>query len=76
MSSYNKKTEHNNLICEAAGCFTRATVEIEVRVGPKDTIQLNLCEKCVSEFQDGNNEVSSAYSTEYSTQQLKESSKI
>jgi hypothetical protein len=57
MSSYNKKTELNNPICEAAGCFTRATVEIEVRVGHKGTLPLNLCEKCVSKFQEGDNEI-------------------
>jgi hypothetical protein len=66
----------NEVLCEAFDCFQKATVQIEVQIGHSGTLSLNLCNKCVPKFQEGNNEVSSAYSTEYSTLQLRESKKI
>jgi hypothetical protein len=39
-------------ICEASGCFAKATTEIAVKVGWQHTILLNLCESCVAKFQD------------------------
>jgi hypothetical protein len=63
----------NEVLCEALDCFEEASVEIEVPMGHSGTLSLNLCNKCVPKFQDGNNEVSGEYSAEYSTQQLKES---
>ena len=44
--------EVNNGICEAVGCFAKATVQIEVSVGDKGTISLSLCNDCVRKFGD------------------------
>lgn len=52
MSRYNNDPELNNLICEAAGCFARATDKIKVKVGAQKVISLLLCNDCVSKFQD------------------------
>lgn len=41
-----------NSMCEAVGCFTKATTTIEVKVGQRGTILLSLCHGCVSEFDD------------------------
>jgi hypothetical protein len=40
----------DNVICEAAGCFEKATIDIEVRVGQGEKITLNLCKDCVKKF--------------------------
>ena len=39
-------------ICEASGCFARATNKITVEVGPRGVISLLLCNNCVSKFQE------------------------
>lgn len=43
---------NNNNVCEAAGCFAKATVIIEVKVGEQGNIPLSLCSKCVIKFED------------------------
>jgi hypothetical protein len=40
----------NNTICEAVGCFKRATTKIDVRVGQLGSIPLDLCIECVKKF--------------------------
>jgi hypothetical protein len=45
-------SEVNNIICEAAGCFEKATNVIPVRVGQKGSIVLYLCQNCQSKFED------------------------
>jgi hypothetical protein len=42
--------EVNNGICEAAGCFLPAEVQLKVKVGQLGTILLSLCKNCVSKF--------------------------
>jgi hypothetical protein len=42
--------EANKVICEAAGCFEKATAKIELKVGHSRTISLNLCENCLHKF--------------------------
>jgi hypothetical protein len=42
------------VICEAAGCFAKATLMIKVEVGERGFIPLSLCSKCVSKFEDPN----------------------
>jgi hypothetical protein len=42
--------EVNNGICEAAGCFSPAEVQIEVKVGQLGNISLSLCNICVNKF--------------------------
>jgi hypothetical protein len=42
----------NNGICEAAGCFLPAEVQLKVKVGQLGTILLSLCKNCVSKFED------------------------
>lgn len=54
MGSYNNDTNTslNSHICEAAGCFAKATEEIPVRIGRLGAISLLLCSDCVSIFQE------------------------
>jgi hypothetical protein len=40
----------NNDICEAVGCFAKATNEIIVKVGQQGVISLRLCKNCVNKF--------------------------
>ena len=42
----------NNCICEAVGCFEKATIDIKVEVGQGKKITLNLCKDCVKKFED------------------------
>jgi hypothetical protein len=41
----------NKTICEAVGCFVRATNRIDVKVGKKGIISLDLCDSCVKKFE-------------------------
>ena len=47
---------NNSSVCEAAGCFCKATVMIEVKVGERGIIPLSLCNKCVGKFEDADTE--------------------
>jgi hypothetical protein len=40
----------NKGICEAYGCFEKATTQINVKVGRLGTIPLDLCTYCVMKF--------------------------
>ncbi|MGC2575429.1 MAG: hypothetical protein WA364_28310 [Candidatus Nitrosopolaris sp.] len=42
----------NNDMCEAAGCFSPAEVQIEIKVGQLGNISLSLCNDCVGKFSD------------------------
>jgi hypothetical protein len=42
----------NKNICEASGCFAKATKNVEVQIGKQGTIALHLCGRCVAKFQD------------------------
>jgi hypothetical protein len=42
----------NNGICEAVGCFKKATIDIEVKVGQGKEITFNLCKDCIKKFED------------------------
>ena len=42
----------NNCICEAVGCFEKATIDIKVEVGQGKEITLNVCKDCVKKFED------------------------
>ncbi|MGA9840923.1 MAG: hypothetical protein WBP64_03705 [Nitrososphaeraceae archaeon] len=42
----------NNLICEATGCFEKATNNIPIKVGSLGVITLLLCSNCVPKFQE------------------------
>jgi hypothetical protein len=42
----------NNNICEAIGCFKKATIDIEVKVGQGKKITLSVCKNCVKKFED------------------------
>jgi hypothetical protein len=50
MNQYTIPPEVNNGICEAAHCFSQATVQIEVKVGMLGRLTLSLCENCVAKF--------------------------
>ena len=52
MGNYTYDLELNNAICEATGCFSRATEKIEVSAGLQKVISLLLCNDCVSKFQE------------------------
>jgi hypothetical protein len=51
MDNYTYDLEINNL-CDAAGCYARATNEIKVKAGPQKVISLLLCNDCVSKFEE------------------------
>jgi hypothetical protein len=40
----------NNSICEAVGCFEKATAKIDVKAGKFGQISLVLCKKCFPKF--------------------------
>jgi hypothetical protein len=42
-----------NSICEAVGCSNKARINLAVRAGPEQYIQLLLCNECVSKFEEG-----------------------
>jgi hypothetical protein len=42
----------NNLICEATGCFKKATDTIVVKAGNLGAISLLLCRDCIPKFQE------------------------
>jgi hypothetical protein len=44
--------ESNKEICEAVGCFAKATTDIAVKISQHQTIFLHLCKNCVCKFQD------------------------
>ena len=52
MDSYNNDQESYNLICEATGCFDRATNKIIVKAGAQKLISLLLCNGFVTKFQE------------------------
>jgi hypothetical protein len=45
-------SEIYNVICEAYGCYAKATTEISVKVGQQGTISLLLCKECINRFTD------------------------
>jgi hypothetical protein len=55
MPTYHNQTldlVSNNGICEASGCFEKATIDIKVKVGQGKKITLNLCKNCIKKFED------------------------
>jgi hypothetical protein len=52
MSQSTISSEVNKGICEALGCFAKATKEVEVQVGKQGKIILRLCGSCIAKFQD------------------------
>ena len=42
--------QHNNVICEANGCYKHATNEITLDVGQFGKISLFLCRNCIPKF--------------------------
>jgi hypothetical protein len=40
----------NNGICEASGCFKKATTKTKVKVGQLGSISLDVCANCVRKF--------------------------
>jgi hypothetical protein len=42
----------NNGICEAVGCFEKATIDIKEKAGQEKKITLSLCKYCVKKFRD------------------------
>jgi hypothetical protein len=50
MSENTISSEIYNVICEAYGCYAKATTEISVKVGQQGTISLLLCKECVNRF--------------------------
>lgn len=45
-------SDTNNSICEAVNCSSKASVQIEVKVGQLGNISLSLCNDCVNKFRD------------------------
>lgn len=52
MSQIAITSDANNGICEAVNCSSRASVQIEVKVGQLGSISLSLCNDCVCKFRD------------------------
>jgi hypothetical protein len=48
----NQNNSELNIICEAAGCYAKATDKIKVRAGPLGVISLLVCSDCVTKFQE------------------------
>jgi hypothetical protein len=46
------QSDIDNAICDGYGCNSRAKSELVVKVGPKKTISLSLCESCKVKFND------------------------
>jgi hypothetical protein len=42
-----------NDMCEAANCFKKATTKIDLKVGNKGVITLDLCNSCIARFVEG-----------------------
>jgi len=42
--------------CEAFGCNKRATKQITISAGRHGNIDLNVCKRCISEFNDNDND--------------------
>ncbi|MGA9154829.1 MAG: hypothetical protein WBZ36_29950 [Candidatus Nitrosopolaris sp.] len=42
-------------VCDGYGCYSSAESEINVKVGPKRSISLSLCERCKTKFDGGHN---------------------
>jgi hypothetical protein len=42
--------QDNNVICEANGCYEKATIEIKLDVGQFGKISLFLCANCIPKF--------------------------
>ena len=40
-------------VCDGYGCYSSAESEIDVKVGPKRSISLSLCERCKTKFDGG-----------------------
>jgi hypothetical protein len=45
----------NNTICEAVGCFEKATTKVNVKVGNLGSVSLDLCIDCVGKFDKNDN---------------------
>lgn len=41
---------NNNIVCEAVGCYSKADIEVHIKVGSKGTIPVFLCVECRSKF--------------------------
>jgi hypothetical protein len=46
------QSDIDNVICDGYGCYSRAKSQLVVKVGPKKTISLSLCESCKAKFND------------------------
>jgi hypothetical protein len=46
------ETDINNSICEAVGCFAKATDKVELEGGTFGVISVLVCRNCIGKFQD------------------------
>jgi hypothetical protein len=46
----NLQSDNDSAVCDGYGCYSRAKSELAVKVGPKKTISLSLCESCKTKF--------------------------
>jgi len=53
MTKRNVQPDINNGVCDGYACYSRAISKIAVKVGPKRTISLSLCETCKTKVNDG-----------------------
>jgi hypothetical protein len=44
-----------NTICEAVGCFEKATAKINVKVGNLGSVSLDVCPHCIRKFNGNSN---------------------
>jgi hypothetical protein len=51
-----ENNNNNNFICEAVGCYLKATTKVGVKVGPERTIFLFLCDNCKPKFHSASNQ--------------------
>ncbi len=45
---------NNSVICEAVGCYAKATTKVAARLGSEGTIVLFLCDTCKPKFMHSN----------------------
>jgi hypothetical protein len=65
-----------NNICEAYGCFKKATTKISVKVGQLGSISLDLCNNCTKKFDQKGRMLESVHQPVSNTNQSTQSSSV
>jgi hypothetical protein len=74
MSKEVMEAQVNNTICEAVGCFEKAATKINVKVGERGSISLDLCSSCIHKFDQKGRMLESVVQTLSNTNRIIQSS--